>query len=273
MNMKPSKILFLLLVLFLGLTACAEEPLVIELEEASQDSHASTQTSALITPEFRLIGLDEMPRELLLQQLSLAVSEIRLEPLRSHGGIAYSTSQPFELVFDLSTGEDSITFDAVELPETGRFLVSIRLEPPRHIDLESQMEGSLGMRGMIRTDLVDNLDDEDEKSDGEEHDGSPLPLPFDKIDEGDDDSWTPFTFTSERAVFYTFSDVEFDVGEQVLTFEFELGDWAKSAVNPLAEAIEENPDQEVVDISHEFDTPEAGGPEALLDTGSVSIEK
>jgi hypothetical protein len=265
---------------------CGEEAIVLELEEVSADSEVSSEKSAIITPEFQLSGLEGVPFDLTIDELGLGISEIRLEPVNGDGGIAYSTSQPFHLHFDLAGGELAVQRGAVELPETGHFLISVRLEPLDEVDDGDYLGGSLGMAGRIRSDGAAFSDESangeeasngsgESESGGEEHDSDPIPLPFDLYHSLERGDWTPFKFTSDQVVFYTFSDVELVAGGQVLTFDFNLRDWATGAVAPLLDNVEKSLadpdlDQEIIDITQDFDSPDAMGPESLMNAGTVS---
>ena len=274
--MKESKAISIVLVALVALVgilavACGE---VAVLEPVDSDSSDEQAEVATVTPEFRISGLEQMPEELLLERLGLSVSEIRLEPLRDTGGFAYTTSDPIELAFNIAEGEDAIRGETVEFPETGRFLVSIRLEPPAHSSdptgdmqlegSETSLRGSLNLEGKVRDEIVtpESVDDQ--------NDGNPLPYPFERIkDDGGGDMWTPFTLTSDRVVFYTFSDVELVSGDQILTFNFDMQDWATSAVHPIIDAVERNDYDGVVDVTGDG-SESTSGPEALLESGTVS---
>lgn len=276
--------LFGLSLVALGAVGCGEEPEVVELEEAAEREALSSTTSAIVTPQFRLSGLDDIPQGLSLQELGLSISEIRLEPLNGSDGLAYATTQPFELAFDLSQGQYAMERQSVVLPQTGRFLVSVRLEPDGQGLDENDQVGSLNLRGRVRSELLDEQESDQDDSDsglnptgageleGRENDGSPLPLPLDEHRFGEFSQWTTFAFRSDRTVFYTFSDVYLEPGEQILTFDFDLRDWAASALLPLVDAAELDDTQEEVDVSQDFDSPDSGGPESLLNAGSVSTQ-
>lgn len=271
MNESRLKCVAFIALLSLASGACGEVAVSEPLEPVSGDEQAEVAT---VTPEFRISGLRDMPQEMLLERLGLSVSEIRLEPLRGNSGIAYTTSEPIDLAFDISQGEEALRGETVNFPETGRFLVSIRLEPSvrasdsgEDVPIDGDdtiLPGSLNLQGKVRDGFVASQSDDDQ------NDGNPLPYPFERINDDDDgDMWTPFTLASDRVVFYTFSDVELVPGDQVLTFNFDMQDWATSAVNPIIDAVESNGYDGVVDVTGE-DGGSASGAEALLDSGSVS---
>lgn len=265
--------------LAVGIASCGE----VDLETTGNSESPSEEVSqsAKVTPEFAIRGLDDVPEEMKLEELGLAVAEIRLEPLRGEEGFVYATSEPFSLTFDLAEGEDVLRGETVEFPETGRFLVSIRIEPADEGEVDDALyEGSFGIRGKVRRDYAvelsseddrrseRELSDDDSEDDDEEYDGNPLPLPAERPSY-EETMWTPFTLTSNRAVAYTYSDVELAPGEQVLTFEFHVQDWARDAAAPIADAVHDTESDDIVDVGGEIDSP-TSEPEALLGTGSVS---
>lgn len=275
---KNHKMVALALALLVpGFVGCGD----MELDKLvnSEDQPEEVTEYALVTPEFAVRGLDEVPEELMLQQLGLSVAEIRLEPLRGDEGFVYATSRPFSLTFDLESGEEVLRGETVKFPEAGRFLVSIRLEPP---DEDKQLEiddplyaGSLGLRGMVRSNFLASDEGQrelsDDEEDGKENDGNPLPLPAERIND-DEEMWTAFTLRSDRVVAYTYSDVELVPGEQALTFSFDVQDWARDAAAPIIDAAESHDsDAEVIDLGGVMDSP-TSEPEALLGTGSVSTK-
>lgn len=263
--------------LMAGVFGCGDVE-VGTLANSESPSEEVSQT-AKVTPEFAIRGLDEVPEEMMLEELGLSIGEIRLEPARGDEGFVYATSKPFSMTFDLADGEDVLRGETVEFPETGRFLVSIRLEPREEEEIQDLDDmlyaGSLGIRGQVRSDYVVSQTEEEERrelleDEDEEYDGNPLPLPAERPSY-DEDMWKPFTLTSNRVVAYTFSDVELTPGEQALTFEFDLQDWAHDAAAPIVDAVHstETEGEEVVDVGREIDSA-TSEPEALLGTGSVS---
>lgn len=250
------------------------------LDSHHVNAERSTAELAVVTPEFQITGLPDIPQELSLEELGLSITEIRLEPLRGERGVAYSTSRPIHLAFDIASGETSLRGDTVEFPETGRFLVSLRLEPTETgLDPAGNGErGSLEMSGMVRNDFLINSDEgdttkygDDGEDRGVDRDGNPLPLPVTPYsDEEPAGMWSAFSFSSRRAVFYTFSDIELVAGEQTLTFSFDLNDWATTAIAPIVNAVEREGREGSTDISGALDSPTAVGPEALLQSGTVA---
>lgn len=221
-----------------------------------------------VVPEFVITGSEQMPDSLFVTELGLVVSEIRLEPTWS-GSLAYTTRDPMLIDFDVANGQTTEIDQAVELPDEGRYLVSIRLEPVGDDDNAS----SFSMNGFVLDD-----DDTDEKIVDDTMDGEPQPMPFNPDDskndilsdrQADPEEWRPFDYHSKRAVFYTFSDVVFEPGEQYLTFSFDVRDWAVEVVEPISNAVRTNQtDSDSVDVTKQVDG--AGtGVEALIETGVV----
>lgn len=262
---KLSVLLGLLVVL--GSSGCADfEALMDESDEFEEQSQA-----IMVTPEFSIHGLKDIPRGLHLTELGLAISEIRFQPvMATTSGIAYSTSEPFRLVFDVENEEAIKRLEPIEFPTAGRFVVSIRLEATEE---DASSQGSLSMSGLVASEGVTRKDPRT-NSDGK-FDGNPLPLPFDKRrdDAQDDCEWTPFQYNSKRAVFYTFSDVELKPGEQTLSFDFNIQDWAGELVEPIARAVQNvsSPDfgdAGGVDVTTQIDSI-GWGAEALMEGASV----
>ncbi|RDV39290.1 hypothetical protein DV096_01570 [Bradymonadaceae bacterium TMQ3] len=232
--------------------------------------------AAMVTPEFRLSGIGELPDELILEEVGLTITEIRLQPVNG-AEVAYSTTRPIGLNFDLSQGETAIRGHAVEFPQTGRYLVSVRLEPLSSAEREELMaeEGAeIPMGSLELSGLVKYGEDSMGKVGGEDEDGNPLPLPFERTRVWTiDESWTPFHYESQRAVFYALSNVELSPGEQTLVFNFDLNQWAISALDPIVSAVESIGSQgrpgEVIDISPSLDE-DALGTEAMVQAASVS---
>ncbi len=222
------------------------------------------QQAVTVVPEFAVSGIDAVPDSLYLTELGLTVSEIRLEPV-STNTLAYSTREAMRIRFDLAGNETVREAGPIEVPHPGRYLVSIRLEPS--VD-DDGIESSLSARGFVVEQAGAKL--------GEVSDGEPQPMPFDEgqkdgrlTDAGEYPSeWSPFQYHSRRAVFYTFSDVEFEEGEQILTFAFDLRDWAVDIVEPISNAVSANDTDDDVDVTKQVDSSGTGA-EALIETGVV----
>jgi hypothetical protein len=233
--------------------------------------YVERQQAVSVVPEFSISGAEAIPESLYVTELGLAVTEIRLEPMAGGSSLAYSTREPILVEFDVAGGELVRTEKAVELPEPGKYLVSIRLEP---IDREGPGSSSFMMDGFVAGDaaLADT---------GTNSDGRLQPMPFDggTMTDGMTDrpeypkQWTSFEYRSKRAVFYTFNDVEFEAGEQFLSFSFDVRDWAFEVVEPISNAVATNEtDHESVDVTKQVDST-GTGVEALIETGVVRTDR
>lgn len=252
------------------IAAVAATPLMgcvdVDLGGPDVAERTTVEQGVTVVPEFSISGTDAIPESLYITDLGLTVSEIRLEPLTT-SSLAYSTREATSLHFDLAGEETLLTADPVELPHAGRYLVSIRLEP---VDGSADVTSSLSAQGFVIESGDAAVDDVS--------DGEPQPMPFDpKADATDDEvgdasayptEWTPFQYHSKRAVFYTFSDVEFEAGEQVLSFSFNLHDWAGGVAEPISNAVRANRTDDSVDVTNQVDSSGTGA-EALMETGVV----
>lgn len=242
----------------------------IETPGSAGSETDTRQQAVTVVPEFMITGSDTMPDNLYVTDLGLTVSEIRLEPMWSNDSLAYSTREAFVVNFDIASGEVVRTEEALELPDEGRYLVSVRLEPTT--DPATGEPASFSLDGFVagkRTRLLDEMD------------GRPQPMPFDKTQDNSDisdrhaypDEWTPFSYRSRRAVFYTFNDVELSSGAQYLTFSFDVRDWAIEVVEPISNAVESSGDyNDSVDVTSQIDGAGKGA-EALIRTGVVHADK
>ncbi|RAL23533.1 hypothetical protein DL240_05065 [Lujinxingia litoralis] len=265
----------LIALIALGLVACGQSG-----EDGGPGDGLTSQghQSVRVTPEFRLSGIGELPEELIIEEVGLAITEIRLQPVVG-SEVAYSTTRPFGLSFDLSRGESAIQGMPVEFPQSGRYLVSVRMEPLSEgeraeldpMDAADVPEGSLELNGLVRYGAV-----ADGKVGGNDEDGNPLPLPFERtrVEIVDTDTgWTPFHYESNRAVFFALSNVELSPGDQTLVFTFDLNQWAIRALEPIVEAVESVGRQgqagEVIHISPSLDSG-TDGAEVLARTATVA---
>ena len=269
---KTHAIVMVGLAFTLGLAGCAD----LEGGPSVDQSTSTREQAVVVTPEFLINGADGMPDNLQVTDLDLTVSEIRLEPMTSaRDGLAYTTSDPFVVHFDVDGGQDTISHKPVELPRSGHYLVSIRLEP---YAFEGDSDtASFRMSGFV-------ADTSDETADlGKDTDGRPQPFPWEPApdDEMTDQQaeppqWTRFHYASKRAVFYTFDDVDFSPGSQYLTFSFDARDWGVEVADPISKAVRqgettsENPNG--VDVTQEVDST-GNGVDALIETGVVRTDR
>lgn len=247
--------------------ACGEEPIQEVREYSPQEEQRAS--SALVTPVFQVSGVDMMPESLILDKLGLVITEVRLSPLgEDSGGVAYATTNSFELLFDLSNGEQALERGTVEIPKTGRFMVGIRVEPGDgggEFLLPDGRVASIGLEGRVRHDgrriseaedgkplplpfderrvITLQGDEEGDPDPGEEGDGKPLPLPFERLAQRVDspmvvmEQWTSFRYTSQDQIFFTFTEVNLVEGEQKLVFDFDLKNWLGTLQEPIESAV------------------------------------
>lgn len=236
----------LALALVIGLYGCGEagSPDAAHTEELEQ--------AVTVTPEFSISGTSSLPEELYLNKLGLTISEIRLEPLDPElGSMAYSSRSATRLEFDIHRGEMVKPGEPLELPSDGRYLVSVRLEPSAEVEEKAQgaseeVSSSFSIAGFVAGTGIVRVDP---RFDEKRSDGSPVPMPFEEIHRTEDDDdmqdnpaipteWTPFHYDSQRSAFITLNEVDFTAGEQHLTFDFDVRDWALELVDPLLTAVE-----------------------------------
>lgn len=250
--MKSPMIKLLCCLLILGaasLSACVEyvDPLGDAQDEVTRQSPISIQ------PEFSIEGIERLNDVLVLEQLGLSISEIRLEPLDGEDDLAYSFVRPQQLRFDISSGQRSVLGEPIELPRAGRYLVSIRVEPVnvRGEDGNTQRSSSFAMSGQVAYTTEEQSAKPGTMSEG------PIPRPFrnDVRPKGEDggsadgsssncrfkrcpaQTWAPFSYHSERAIFYTIDEVHIADGSQHLSFSFDIESWGAEVAEPISRAV------------------------------------
>jgi hypothetical protein len=253
--------------------------------DGEQGEAAEREQSVTVVPEFSVTGTAALPDKLFLSELGLTISEIRLEPISSDlGSIAYSTRNATRLQFDVASGETVKLGEPVELPTSGRYLVSVRLEPISEVEHSEAgsvetVTPSFSLSGFVAGEGVLRVDP---RYDSTRSDGSPVPMPFDE-NETDEDSmqdmpalpteWTPFHYNSRRSVFFTLNEVEFEAGKQYLSFEFDVHDWALELVEPLLTAVKHTnevgePREEGIDVTNPLEST-GHGAESLFENAEV----
>lgn len=279
-SMNPSQLcrLAVFITLFcagFGLAGCGEAT-------DSQNDPASRRAQPVsLTPEFSVVGADANDDVIRFGEMNLSISEIRLEPLEQDDerSPAFSTRRPVQLHFDMIEEETPRVVDQIDVPNPGRYLVSVRLEPLTRV--ERNLYGivtetnypSLSVQGFIAAESVEVQKDlKDEQADG-----SPVPMPFDEMQAdcagGPCDGWMPFKFDSRRASFLTLNEIEVQRNSDLLAFEFDVSRWAEDLVEPIRAVVEEKhasaePNQEV-DVTN--DVEGAGfGAESMLRGARVS---
>jgi|GEM_PF-2891341 len=244
----PSTVCLSMLAMLLG--GCGDASLVGVGEGGYQEQ---TQTISLV-PEFSLNGSEDMPDTVYFSELGLSIAEIRLEPLTSSAddaelsSIIYSTRNAIQLDFDVARGEQVIFGEPLELPHTGRYLISVRLEPISRVQssygtVNEVSSPSFRVEGFVATDPATRT--ERGRLD-ESADGSPTPMPFEEDEEceiqqgldGRAGEWTPFHYDSRQSVFISLNEVEIGEDSEFLSFEFNMNEWAKSLAIPLQDAVQ-----------------------------------
>lgn len=259
----------------------------------SSEEHSSEHTTerpVRVVPTFHLEGTDEVPEQLRLEDLGLAISEIELTPSSPDDSVAYSSRAPMGLEFHVEDGEVQLSGDELVLPEPGTYDVSLRLEPTgsrrdatgakQSRDYSMRISGYVAGNGIVRVDRDD---------DGENEDGRPVPFPAspDRDDEDDGNvsdrpelpnQWTPFEYESGESVVHTLDQVEIGGDRQILSFSFDAEDWALELLEPLSRAVRRketsprNPDDQgggsVVDVTREVERL-GGGPAEMEEHMSV----
>ncbi len=216
---------------------------------AENASVHTTEQPVRVVPTFHLEGTDEVPEQLRLEDLGLAISEIELTPSSPDESVAYSSRAPVGLEFHVEAGEIQLTGDELVLPEPGTYDVSLRLEPtgsPSEAgEAKDSRDYSMRMRGYVAGNGIVRVDRDD---DGENEDGRPVPFPASPDRDEDDDGnvsdrpelpnqWTPFEYESKQSVVHTLDQVEIGGDRQILSFSFDAEDWALELLEPLSRAV------------------------------------
>jgi hypothetical protein len=229
----------------LALGACAEP-----LDDTPTPDAAQQRQAIIVQPQFSIEGVERLDDALLLEELGLSISEIRLEPLDGNDDLAYSFIRPQYLRFDVASGVRTLCAQPLELPAAGRYLVSIRVEPVymRSEDGVSRTS-SFTMSGHVAYDSS-------QAAKGGTMSEGPIPRPFrDDTTRPKDDAepqehkhgcrfkrcptvtWAPFSYHSERSVFYTIDEVHIIDGSQHLSFSFDVEAWGAEAVESISRAV------------------------------------
>ena len=227
-------------------------------QTAIEDGPLNTITAkqaVVVVPEFGLANVDRISEDMAIDKLGLSISELRFEPLQTDGSLAYTTREAIQLDFDVSADALRIESAPIELPEPGRYLISMRLEPNDEERLDT-----FSMTGTVREQLGADRT-------GQNSDGRPQPVPFDDMNESE---WTPFVYSSRRTVFYTFNDVELNSGEQSLSFDFNTSDWSLEVVDSISKAVRNTgvSSEDGVDVTKTVDGS-GDGIERLMEAGVV----
>ncbi len=246
---KRRAVLWVCMLLLLAVAA----PMVgCQQDEDNGSSEGTTAEQLLITPEFRIDGLDELRDELYLEDLLMGVGSVSLEPLdEEYEGLVYVTRMPMLLHFDLSSGETEVIGEQLTLPHPGNYHVSIKLEP---YDGEGETLVGQSMRINGRLARIDGIPDTKETAAA----GEPVPLPWQPDGSGDSKtapvSWVPWTYGTSTTTQFSLNDVHF-TGErtQKLVIAFDLSTWLDDAFRPINETVKNAPSVEEDAIGEEMD--------------------
>jgi len=274
-----------LVVLFLVLGSCGD---AMRTDGASGDD--TRERAVKVIPTFEIDGTHNFPDNVRFDDLGLTVSSITLTPIDEEQGVAYSTSDADSIEFDVGDGRLEREGRPIALPETGRFDVTLRLEP---VDDEGTAQGdasddySLALSGHVA-----GIEDSG-ATDGGAQDGNPIPVPASPNDwntdlddasaEADDRTstpahWMPFEYTTRESVRMTLSAVELRNGTQYLRFNFDAEEWASEIATPVARAVwSKEPetgtsDEEAVDVTRAVDS-RGEGSKSLGEHMSVSADR
>lgn len=269
----------------LFLVGCADaEPVEPIAEESSDRDQAVT-----VVPEFQIKGVSALPDELRLEELGLTISEIQFEPLDTDSEApAYSTREPTPLAFDIADNQTIRRGERLGLPREGTYLINVRLEPVTEVEqvedgAVERVYSSFSVAGSVAGEAAAQRTVFNDSTTT----GEPIPLPYD-VDRSDDeegesdsaqteegttaDTWTSFHYDSDRSVFMTLGEVDLREGEQVLSFEFDVSQWALALLEPLLDALEDGDDLHydngAVDVSTPLES-HGHGAESLLDDAQV----
>lgn len=251
MEQNHKRVLGAWLVLSLALlVGCAEEP---QQEEPAQAQEEVVNQRVVVTPEFRLEGLDALGEGVSLQHVCMGVGEIRLEPLGDQAeDLIYITRSAIFLDFDVATGEVSMVGSPIVLPHSGEFMISIRIEPIGEQDRLG--DKSVRIDGLMARSAAYAL--------GDLHaTGEPTPLPMkeghdlnDKLDVPV--KWVPWTYSTHEVGLVLLNNVEFKNSDtQRLLIRFDLSDWLEDAMAPITAAVD---DIVLAEEGHQGDSMDRG---------------
>jgi hypothetical protein len=213
-----------------------------------------------VKPTFHLTGFDKLPSGFTVTDLGFSVSEIRLDPVEEDGRrIAYTNAEPITVDVDVNKGERYVDASSFELPESGTFDVTLRLEPiSGEFGSSSADSGSsdsdelppssspyaFQLDGYINSEAAEAWASDN----GSAEDGDPIPHPMqpdNQYEEMSEDElmaasdWTPFTYASDVPLLLTLAQVDLEAGQQSLEVEVDIGDWGQHLIEPISQAVTE----------------------------------
>lgn len=214
-----------------------------------------------VKPTFHLTGFDALPSGFTVTDLGFSVSEIRLDPVKEDGRrIAYTNAEPITVDVDVNKGERYVDASSFELPESGTFDVTLRLEPISGEFGASAMETSSSgsgesppssypyafeLDGYINSEAAEAWASGTGKA---SDDPEPIPHPMQpdtQYEEMSEDElmaasdWTPFTYASDVPLLLTLDQVDLEEGQQSLEVEVDIGDWSMDLIEPISDAVVE----------------------------------
>jgi len=227
------------------LAACGQD-FGTEGSSYAGDEHGVAEQPVIIEPVFIIDGLDDLPAGLVIDEVHLGIGAIFLELIEGdETGIAFANRDPFHVFFDLGAS-DTAGAPTMTLPQGGRYLVSVQVEPQmldggaveptRTASVNTDpVEGSFAASGMIyQTEIV--MDDPTVEE--------PIPLPW--YPEANSVSGlranvtgVPFEYVSSRTVRFVLDEVTLEGGtSHRLMLHIDLGNWVRDTIHPvLAEAM------------------------------------
>jgi len=220
------------------------------LRTDGSSEYDSREKPVKVVPNFEIEGTHDLPENVRFGDLSLTVASIKLTPLESERTVAFSSSQPDWIEFDVGEGALEQTGRAIRIPETGRYNVTLRLEPVEESSSDSARP--MGDYSLALSGHVAGVSTE-ETADGGDQDGGPVPMPaspdeFGENSDGEEGSgavdrtqtpshWMPFEYTTDQSVRITLDAVRLTEGEQYLNFELDANEWASEIATPVARAV------------------------------------
>ncbi len=260
-----------------AMVGCADDK-----ERVPADSSA-IEAGLVVTPEFAISGVGELPDDVFIEDLFLGIGQIELEPLDGDRDIVYVSRDSVFLAFDVGSGQLSVVGEPMTLPHAGNFQISIPLQPVNVLSGEwTDLSGtSMQINGLVAEFAPIT------GGPGLVSSGEPTPLPLREGGAERPVRWVQWTYRSERSVMVRLDDVHFDdVAEQRLRITFDLSSWLDDAIAPITQTVIEqsvdgDADHDVeresddaesrIDVSDDVDERGTGIEELTGSTEAVSL--
>lgn len=245
------------------LAACAEVPPAddVSTQFPGQTVASATQAVSLQT-RFRLAGADDVETDFGLENLTIHVGSLLLDP-SAFDGTAFATKDPFVLAFDVASGEVDISGPDILLPYVGDYFVSMQVEPSTTSQIATD-HGSVVAEGFYGAD------------DGTKGD-EPSPLPWEP--KTDTAQLHDFTYRSDAVARLQLGEVSLqEDGTYELLLTINVSDWLRERVIPSVRdqaqrAADDAEDAEAPDVEHVVVTgmtdPDGAGTRALI--GDIAV--